>query len=130
MLWNVRLLGESSLQEHRAPALGELLLLSLWSSNYMSDSTCKGYAMRGYFLIVSTDLQCLQYPLQALTSRPHSLSTFDARLKDFQIMYFQVAPCHANDVASMLTDLKSKGMDLGAFQAKELFQLIEGRTLW
>ena len=33
-------------------------------------------------------------------------------------------------VSNLLADLKGKGMDLAAFEAKELFEVIKGRTLW
>lgn len=33
-------------------------------------------------------------------------------------------------VSKLLEDLKGKGMDLAAFEARELFEVIKGRTLW
>ena len=33
-------------------------------------------------------------------------------------------------VSKLLEDLKEKGMDLAAFEARELFEVIKGRTLW
>ena len=41
-----------------------------------------------------------------------------------------VAPCNVREVANLMSDLKSRGMDLAAFEAKELFEIIKGRTLW
>lgn len=41
-----------------------------------------------------------------------------------------VAPCNVKEVANLMWDLKSRGMDLAAFEAKELFDFIKGRTLW
>ncbi|KAK9908972.1 hypothetical protein WJX75_005467 [Coccomyxa subellipsoidea] len=41
-----------------------------------------------------------------------------------------VAPCKVREVANLMSDLKSRGMDLAAFEAKELFEIIKGRTLW
>jgi hypothetical protein len=37
---------------------------------------------------------------------------------------------HVLQVSNLLEDLKGKGMDLAAFEARELFELIKGRTLW
>ena len=34
------------------------------------------------------------------------------------------------EVGNLMSDLKSRGMDLAAFEAKELFEVIKGRTLW
>ena len=37
---------------------------------------------------------------------------------------------HVLQVGNLLEDLKGKGMDLAAFEARELFESIKGRTLW
>ncbi len=41
-----------------------------------------------------------------------------------------VAPCNVREVGNLMSDLKNRGMDLAAFEAKELFEVIKGRTLW
>lgn len=41
-----------------------------------------------------------------------------------------MAPCNVREVGNLMSDLKSRGMDLAAFEAKELFEVIKGRTLW
>lgn len=41
-----------------------------------------------------------------------------------------MAPCNVKEVGNLMADLKSRGMDLAAFEAKELFEIIRGRTLW
>lgn len=38
--------------------------------------------------------------------------------------------CSARKVQKLLRDLRSRGIDLEAFEPDELFNLIKGRTLW
>ncbi len=41
-----------------------------------------------------------------------------------------MSPCNIREVSRLMEDLKARGMDLAAFQAKDLFEIIKGRTLW
>lgn len=68
-------------------------------------------------------LECIQ------GSVPNSLFNLIFRYKNVERQPW-VAPCNVKEVGNLMADLKSRGMDLAAFEARELFQIIRGRTLW
>ena len=41
-----------------------------------------------------------------------------------------VSPCNIREVSWLTEDPKARGTDPAAFQAKDLLELIRGRTLW